>query len=346
MTTTVGGAKALISVVTPCFNEEEGIADCYRAVRRVFEDELPDYDYEHIFCDNASTDETLGILRGIAAVDPRVRIIANSRNFGPLASNLNGVMATRGDAVLVALPADVQDPPELIPEFVAKWREGYEVVCGVRAKRHEGVVMRNARRLYYRIVRRSSSVPIPVDVGEFQFVDRKVVEALRGFDDYYPYLRGMIAACGFRSTGIPFTWRGRSKGLSKARFLGLLDFAANGLISFSKLPIRLGLAAGLLLAALGFAWGAAGLALDLIADGRLGPIGLGWLPPALLVLAGVQMTFMGVVGEYVAAIHGQVRRHRPLVIERERINFHEAEGSRHVPAPRFKAVAEAGRTPA
>jgi polyisoprenyl-phosphate glycosyltransferase len=311
---TVGESKALISVVTPCFNEEEGIAECYRAVRRVFEDELPDYQYEHVFCDNASTDVTLAILKGIAAVDPRVRIIANARNFGPLASNFNGVMAARGDAVLVALPADLQDPPELIPVFVAKWREGYEVVCGVRAKRHEPLLMRNARRLYYRIVRRSSPVPIPVDVGEFQFIDRKVVEALRGFDDYYPYLRGMIAACGFRSTGIPFTWRGRNKGMSKSKFLGLLDFAANGLISFSKLPIRLGLAAGLAMTAAGFLWGAIGLVAGLT----------GWLAPALLVLAGVQMTFVGVVGEYVAAIHGQVRR-RPLVIERERINFDGAE---------------------
>ena len=337
--------RTLISVVTPCFNEEEGIADCYRAVRRVFDDELPDYDYEHVFCDNASTDGTLGILKGIAAVDPRVRIIANSRNFGPLASNLNGVLATRGDAVLVALPADVQDPPELIPEFIARWREGFEVVCGVRAKRHEGLLMRNARRLYYRMVRRSASVEIPVDVGEFQFIDRKVVEALRGFDDYYPYLRGMIAACGFRSTGIPFTWRGRTKGMSKARFLGLLDFAANGLISFSKLPIRLGLVAGLAMTAIGFAWAAVGLAIDLL-DGRLGPIGLAWLAPALLVLAGVQMTFTAVVGEYVAAIHGQVRRRRPLVIERERINFDAPEAGRHLPAPKFKAVAERGRTPA
>jgi glycosyltransferase involved in cell wall biosynthesis len=327
-----GEPKMLISVVTPCFNEEEGIADCYRAVRRVLEDELSTYDYEHIFCDNASTDDTLSILKGIAAVDARVRIIANARNFGPLASNLNGVLAARGDAVLVALPADLQDPPELIPQFVARWREGYEVVCGVRAKRHEGVVMRNARRAYYRIVRRSASVRIPVDVGEFQFIDRKVVEALRGFDDYYPYLRGMIAACGFRSTGIPFTWRGRSKGMSKARFLGLLDFAANGLISFSKLPIRLGLAAGLALIGVGLAWG--GIALV---------IGLRWLAPLVLTLAGMQMTFTAVVGEYVAAIHGQVRRHRPVVIERERINFDASEPVRHVPAPKFKAVAERGR---
>lgn len=337
---TVGETKTLISVVTPCYNEEEGIADCYQAVRQVFRDELPDYDYEHVFCDNASTDDTLGILKGIAAVDPRVRIIANARNFGPLASNLNGVLATRGDAVLVALPADLQDPPELIPQFIARWREGYEVVCGVRAKRHEGVVMRNARRLYYRIVRRSASVQIPVDVGEYQFIDRKVVEALRGFDDYYPYLRGMIAACGFRSTGIPFTWRGRSKGMSKARFLGLLDFAANGLISFSKLPIRLGLAAGLAMMGLAVAWSAIAIVAGLL-GGHLGP---GWLAPALLMLAGMQMTFTAVVGEYVAAIHGQVRRRTPVVIERERINFDVAEAERRVPAPKFKTIAERGRT--
>jgi glycosyltransferase involved in cell wall biosynthesis len=325
----VGESRPLVSVVTPCYNEEEGIADCYRAVRQVFEDELPGYHYEHVFCDNASTDETLAILKGIAAVDVRVRIIANARNFGPLASNLNGVLATRGDAVLVAVPADLQDPPELIPEFLARWREGYEVVCGVRAKRHEGWAMRNARRLFYRIVRRSSTVAIPVDVGEFQLIDRKVVEALRGFDDYYPYLRGMIAACGFRSTGIPFAWRGRSKGMSKARFLGLLDFAANGLISFSKLPIRLGLAAGLLLMGGGLAWGTVSLA-----------VGSGWLAPLVVGLTGMQMTYAAVVGEYVAATHAQVRRRRPVVIERERVNFDADDAARPVPPPKFRGVAE------
>jgi polyisoprenyl-phosphate glycosyltransferase len=314
------GTRTLISVVTPCFNEEEGISDCYREVRRVFADHLPDVDYEHIFCDNASTDTTLSILKGIAAVDPRVKIIANSRNFGPLASNLNGVLSATGDAVLVSLPADLQDPPELIPEFVARWREGFEVVYGIRARREEGLILRNARRVYYRLVRKSASIAIPVDVGEFQLIDRGVVEALRGFDDYYPYLRGMIAACGFRSTGIKFTWRGRTKGLSKAKFLGLLDFALNGLISFSKLPIRLCMVTGVAITSLSLIVGAFSLLAELASSGRFPSAGVGAILFAVAFFSGVQLTFAGVLGEYIAAIHGQVRR-RPLVIERERINF-------------------------
>jgi glycosyltransferase involved in cell wall biosynthesis len=319
--------RPLVSVVTPCFNEEEGIADCYRAVRRVFDEDLTGVDREHLFCDNASTDATLAILRCIAADDPKVRIIVNARNFGPLASNLNGVLNARGDAVLVSLPADLQDPPELIPELVARWRDGHEVVYGIRARREEGLILRTARRVYYRLVRRSASIAIPVDVGEFQLIDRKVVEALRGFDDYYPYIRGMIAACGFRSTGIRFTWRGRTKGLSKARFLGLLDFASNGLISFSKLPVRLCLATGLAITGLSLFAGAIALAFDIAADGRVSTPGVGAILFAISLFAGVQLTFAGILGEYIAAIHGQVRR-RPLVIERERINFGEAETDR------------------
>src|SRR4051794_36328143 len=173
--------KTLLSIVTPCYNEELNVVECYETIRRILETELPDCDYEHIFCDNASTDRTLDLLRDLAARDRRVRVIANARNFGPFHSLFNGIVNTRGDAVVLFLPADLQDPPELIPQFVGLWRQGYEVVYGVRRWREEGLVMRSIRRAYYRLVAETANIVVPQGAGEFQLVDRKVIDALRQF---------------------------------------------------------------------------------------------------------------------------------------------------------------------
>jgi glycosyltransferase involved in cell wall biosynthesis len=316
--------RKLISIVTPCLNEEENVLDCYQSVHRVFAERLPDYDYEHIFCDNASTDCTVAILKEVAARDRRVKIIVNARNFGPLRSNFHGLLNAQCDAVLVALPADLQDPPELIPEFVANWREGFEVVYGIRRRREEGRVLCAARKLYYRLVSRSAEVSIPPDVGEFQLIDRRVLDALREFDDYNPYIRGMIASCGFRSRGIAYTWRRREKGISKARLLGLIDFALNGLISFSKLPVRLCTATGLVLVLTSIVIALPATVLSLSRSALPGSATV--LILLVLFVGGLQLFFMGLIGEYITATHFQVRR-RPLVIERERINFEDrAEG--------------------
>src|SRR4051794_333484 len=154
-------ARPLISIVTPCFNEEENVPECYQAVRRLFEDRLPEYDYEHIFCDNASSDNTVGVLRGLGAGDKRVRVIVNARNVGPFCSTFNGLMSTRGDAVVVMLAADLQDPPETIFDFITKLREGHEVVYGIRRRREEGRLMVWTRKLFYRTVRRCSFINLP-----------------------------------------------------------------------------------------------------------------------------------------------------------------------------------------
>src|SRR4051794_12688138 len=174
-------ARPLISIVTPCYNEADNLEDCYQAVRRVFSEDLPDCDYEHVFCDNASTDGTPEALRALAVRDRRGKVILNARNFGPFCSMFNGLLSTRGDATLVMLAADLQDPPDVIPEFVKRWRDGHEVVYGIRQQREEGFVMRLARRVYYRVVSRCADITIPVDVGEFQLIDRVVVDALRQF---------------------------------------------------------------------------------------------------------------------------------------------------------------------
>ena len=188
----------------PCYNEERNVADCYKAVKKLFEGPLAGYDWEHVFSDNCSKDGTVEVLRGIAAKDPHVKVIVNARNFGAFRSMYNALLKTSGDGVVVMLAVDLQDPPELIKEFVAKWEEGYKVVYGIRKNRKESLLMRAARSLFYRMVAFSANVAIPVDAGEFQLIDRQVVEALRTQKDYYPYVRGMIANAGFKSVGIPY----------------------------------------------------------------------------------------------------------------------------------------------
>jgi glycosyltransferase involved in cell wall biosynthesis len=322
--------RALISIVTPCYNEEDNVDDCYRAVRRVFEEEIPDCDYEHIFCDNCSTDSTASRVKAIARRDPRVRLIVNARNYGPFCSTFNGLMSTRGDAALVLLAADLQDPPELLPRFVAGWREGYEVVYGVRKQREEGRLMRWVRRAYYRLVSRTASIEIPPDVGEFMLVDRVIVEALRRFDDHYPYIRGMVFDCGFRSTKIEYTWKARKRGLSKNRLYHLVDQGLNGLVSFTKIPIRLCMFFGLIVAALSILFALVNLAVNLVYFRRLAPPGIPTLIVAVFFFAGLQLFFFGVLGEYIAAIHFQVRK-RPMVVERERVNFDDENSHRTPP---------------
>lgn len=312
--------KKKISVVTPCYNEEGNVLECYEKLKEIFTTQLPDYDYEHIFCDNCSVDGTLNILREIAKDDSNVKIIANARNFGPFNSLFNGMLAASGDAVIPFLPADLQDPPELIPEFVKHWEQGYEVVYGVRSNREESAVMHGVRRLYYRLVNRFANINIPLNVGEFTLIDKKVHEALKQYEDYYPYLRGMIANCGFRSVLIPYTWKARRRGITKGNWYSLVDNGLNGLISFTNVPMRLCMFAGFFIAAFSMVYAVFAFIATLLWFNGVAPRGVPTLTVAIFFFSGIQLFFLGVLGEYISAIHFQVRK-RPLVIERERINF-------------------------
>ena len=325
--------RKLISIVTPCFNEELNVRECRDTVREVFARELPGYDYEHVFCDNASTDATLERLRELAAGDPNVRVIANARNFGPFNSMFNGMLACRGDAVIPFLPADLQDPPQLIPEFVRQWESGFEIVYGVRAEREESAALHAVRRAYYRIVRRLANMEIPLNAGEFTLIDRRVLAALRQCDDYYPYLRGLIANCGFRSTQVPYRWSARKRGFSKANTYALIDQGLNGLISFTNVPMRLVMFAGFVISAISILYAVATLLIAIIWYRELAAPGISTLIVALFFFSGVQLFVLGFLGEYISAIHFQVRK-RPLVIERERLNFPEATPPAPPAAPR------------
>ncbi|MEA2935932.1 MAG: polyisoprenyl-phosphate glycosyltransferase [Variibacter sp.] len=309
-----------ISIVTPCYNEELNVRDCYLAVKALFDNELAGYRREHIFSDNASTDDTLTILREIAQSDPDVKVIVNARNFGPLKNTFNGVMATTGDAVLLFLPADMQDPPDLLPHFVKLWEQGYEIVYGVRAVREEPWLMRNIRNAYYRVLTRFSEVAVPPGVGDFQLVDRRVIEAMRHVRDGYPFMRMMTFECGGRAIGVPYTWRARRKGVTKNRTSALIDQALNGLVSFTAAPLRLGLFVGFVLAFLSLVYAIMNLLLGLVLYRQVADPGIMTLIVAMFFFGGVQLFFMGMIGEYVLAIYGQVRE-KPVVFERERINF-------------------------
>ena len=316
-----------ISIVTPCYNEELNVRECHEAVKQVFDARLTKYRREHIFCDNASTDGTLAILREIAGRDPDVRVIVNARNFGPLRNTYNGVMATAGDAVLLFLPADLQDPPELLPEFVAQWEAGYEIVFGIRATREESFVMRTVRDIYYRLLTRFSQLNVPPGVGDFQLVDRRIVDAMRQVRDSNPFMRMMTFECGGRAVGIPYRWRARKKGFSKNRLSALIDQALNGLVSFTGAPLRAGLFVGFILASLSLTYAAINFVLAFVYCRQLTEPGIMTLIVALFFFGGVQLFFMGLIGEYVLAIYGQVRD-KPVVFERERVNFGSAPRSR------------------
>lgn len=320
-------ARKTITVVTPCYNEEANVEDCHRSLAAVFAKDLPGYALEHIFCDNASTDGSVEVLRALAAGDPTVKVVVNARNYGPFRSTFNGLRHATGDAVVVMFAADLQDPPEVVADFVREWEAGAEVVFGVRSQREEGFVMHGVRKTYYRMVSRFAGIDIPLDVGEFQLIDRQVLAALLEHDDYYPYIRGMIANCGFRTKGVPYVWRARKRGFSKNRLYHLVDQGLNGLISFTNLPMRIAMFAGFGIALLSFLYALFTIAANLIAHGGLTVPGIPTLIVALFFFGGVQLMFLGIIGEYVSAIHFQVRK-RPLVVERERINMDEGRPGR------------------
>lgn len=312
--------KKLITIITPCYNEELNVADCYESVKTLFNKDLVQYDYEHIFCDNDSKDNTLRILKGLASADRNVKVIVNSRNYGPQRSTYNALLRARGDAVLVMLAADLQDPPEIIVQFAKKWEEGFEVIYGVRANREEHFIMKSIRRIYYRTLSRTSNIDIPIDAGEFQLVDRVVVDALRKYEDYYPYIRGMIADCGFRSIGIPYTWVTRKRGMSKNRLYHLVDQALNGLISYTNFPMRLCILVGSVISIASIIYSVVLLIINIIYFREISTPGVPTLIVSIFFFSGVQLLFLGIIGEYISAIHQQVRK-KPLVIERKTINF-------------------------
>ena len=313
-----------LSIITPCYNEEVNVEICAQELKKVMSESLSNYEYEHIFADNASTDSTLMKLRQLAAEDKNIKVISNSRNVGPFRNMWNAMKSATGDAVVPLLPADLQDPPSVIPELVKHWEQGFLVTYGVRANREESLIMRLARGLYYRIIKKFASAVIPLNSGEFLLADKKVIDSILIVDDQYPYIRGLIAQTGVKSASVPYTWVRRERGKSKNSFISLIDQAINGFVSTSRVPARLALLGGFLLSFFGFAYAIFTAIMVLISDGTA-PVGIPTIIVGIFLLGGVQLLFLGLIGEYILSIHGQVRRTPPM-FEVERINFKEKNG--------------------
>ncbi|HVS37841.1 MAG TPA: glycosyltransferase family 2 protein, partial [Gemmataceae bacterium] len=236
-TPTNGARKKRISVVTPCYNEEANVRAVYHAVKEVFAGLADRYTYEHVFIDNCSKDATVAILKEIAREDRNVKIIVNARNFGHIRSPHYAMLQCRGDAVQVIV-ADLQDPPSMIPQFLAKWEEGYKVVLGVKTDAEESRLMFFLRTVYYKLIGWLSDVELAQHVTGFGLYDQQVMQVLREIDDPYPYLRGLISDIGFQSYKIPYKQPKRKRGITKNNFYTLYDLAMLGITNHSKVPLR------------------------------------------------------------------------------------------------------------
>lgn len=309
-----------ISVVTPCFNEEANVRELHRRIRDVFAS-LPGYDYEHIFIDNASRDRTVERIKAIAAEDPRVKLIVNARNFGHVRSPVHGMLQGSGDAV-VLMASDLQDPPELIRSFVERWERGYRVVLAIKKQTTESLAMRLVRKWYYDLVGTLSEIELARDNTGFGLYDRQVMDVLAKIDDPYPYLRGLVSDIGFEAARVEFVKPARKRGISKNNLYTLYDLAMLGITSHSKVPLRLAAMLGFATAGLSLCVALAYFVAKLLFWNEF-QLGLAPLVIGLFFFSSVQLFFIGVIGEYVGAIHTQVLK-RPLVVEKERVNFGEA----------------------
>jgi len=309
--------RKLISVMTPCFNEVDNVGPLHEAVAAAFK-ELPGYDWEHIFIDNASTDGTAAVLRKMAAADPQVKVILNTRNFGQIRSPYYGVLQAFGDAV-VPLAADFQDPPALVPALVAKWEEGFEVVQAVKTSARESGLMFAVRKLYYRLVTDLSDVRLVKNTTGFGLYDRQVVDILRTMNEAYPYFRGLTAELGFEPAVVEYAQPARASGSTSNNFFSLYDVAMAAITSHSRVPLRIA-------AMLGFVSALASMVIAFVyliyklVNWQTFSVGIAPVVIGLFFFGSVQLLFLGVVGEYIGAIYTQVLN-RPLVVEKERINF-------------------------
>ena len=308
----------LLTVLTPCFNEEENVREVYDQVKASMAT-VSDLDYDHLFIDNASTDRTVEILRELAATDKRVKVIVNTRNFGHIRSPYHAFLQARGDAV-IGVVSDLQDPPELLPEFIRRWREGYKVVIGVKQGSHESWLASRTRRFYYWLIAKiSSDVELVENFTGFGLYDREVVEQFRGTEERYPYFRGLVSDFGYPYAVVPYVQPTRHRGTTKNNFFSLYDMAMLGVTNHSKVPLRLASMAGFAISVLSLLVAIAYLILKLTFWNTL-ELGLAPLLIGIYFFGAVQLFFIGMLGEYIGAIHTQVHK-RPLVVERERINF-------------------------
>ncbi len=306
--------KKLISLVIPVYNEQEVLPQTFARVKALADSLAQRYDFEFVFTDNHSTDNTFALLTAFSSQDRRVRALRFSKNFGYQRSILTGYLAASGDAV-VQLDADLEDPPELIAKFLDEWEGGFDVVYGVRLSRHESAFKTLLRKVFYRLIDKLSEDRLPHDAGDFRLVDRKVVAALKNLNDATPYLRGIIAGLGFNQKGIEYHRDKRQAGKSKFDLASNLGLATAGILNHSTLPLRMASYLGLMLM---FASALVSLGYFVLWLFNRDTLPSGFTTIVILLLFGIGLNsmFLGIIGEYVGSIHKQVKAGPTTVIEK------------------------------
>lgn len=310
----------LISIVTPCYNEEDNIDELCERIRSVMAS--VSYEYEHIFIDNSSTDATVQKIKQQSRSDNKIKLIVNVRNFGHIRSPYYAILQSKGDACVV-ISSDLQDPPELIREFLSRWEAGFHIVLATKHESEESKLIFLFRKIYYNFLALISEAPIVKNATGAGLFDRKVIDILRNIKDPYPYLRGLICEIGFPVATVPFVQPRRKRGITKNNFYTLYDMAMLGITNHSKLPLRLMTMSGFLLASLSLS-AAVYFFLVKVLFWDSFELGLAPLLVGVFFLGGIQILFIGLLGEYIGSVHTQVRN-MPLVIEKERVNFDEDE---------------------
>ncbi|MCD7746089.1 MAG: glycosyltransferase family 2 protein [Lachnospiraceae bacterium] len=311
-----------ISVMIPCYNEEENVKPMSEAVVHILESELAQYDYELLFIDNCSTDRTREYLREICAGNPKIKEIFNAKNFGQFNSPYYGMLQTTGDCT-ITMCCDFQDPVELIPVFVKEWENGYKIVSGIKTSSKENRIMRSLRTCYYKLIKKMSDVEQIEHFTGFGLYDKGFIEVLRKLDDPTPFLRGIVAELGYKRKNIPYEQQKRAAGKTHNNWYTLYDAAMLSFTSYTKVGLRIATISGFVMSILAMLVAFVYLIMKLVYwdrfDAGTAPILIG-----VFLMGAVQLFFIGLIGEYVLSINKRVM-HRPLVVEEERINFQDKE---------------------
>jgi len=307
-----------ISIVIPCYNEEENVAPLSEAIKKVFADELKNYKYEILFIDNDSKDNTRNVIRQLCKEDKDIKAIFNAKNFGQFNSPYYAMLQTTGDATML-MAADFQDPVEMIPKYVKAWEDGYKIAIGIKKASKENSIMYGLRSMYYKLIKKLSDVEQIEHFTGFGLYDREFIEVLRKLDDPTPFLRGIVAELGFKRIEIPYEQPKRRAGITSNNFYKLYDAAMLSITSYTKFGLRLATFLGGISCIVSVILGTVYLVLKLMYWDRF-PAGMAPILIGMLFLGSVQIFFIGMIGEYVLTINHRVMK-RPLVIEEERINL-------------------------
>lgn len=307
-----------ISVMIPCYNEEENVVPMSEAIVSLFETELSQYDYELLFIDNNSTDNTRPLLRQICSKNSHIKAIFNAKNFGQFNSPYYGMCQTTGDCT-IDICCDFQEPVELIPQFIREWEKGYKIVCAIKTNSKENRIMRVLRTCYYKIIKKMSDVDQIEHFTGTGLYDKSFIEILKKLDDPTPFLRGIVAELGYKRTDIYYEQKQRKAGKTHNNWFTLYDAAMLSFTSYTKVGLRIATILGFVMAAASMVIALIYLVLKLMYWDRF-VAGMAPILLAVLVLGSIQLFFIGFMGEYVLSINKRVMK-RPLVIEEERINM-------------------------